>query len=77
MVSVTELPAATLSEVLLGAIVTEGGGPTVKMRVALLLVKPAARLVYTAEMVCDPTARAFDTAAGSVATPELFTAAAG
>jgi hypothetical protein len=34
MVSVTELPAATLSEVLLGAMVTDGGGPTVKIRVA-------------------------------------------
>jgi hypothetical protein len=57
--------------------VTDGGGPTVKIRVALLLVEPAELLVYAAAMVWDPRARGFDTVAGNVATPELLTVTAG
>jgi hypothetical protein len=52
IVSVTELPAVTLSEVVLGATVTVGGTwLTEKIRVALLLVKPRELLVYSAAMV--------------------------
>jgi hypothetical protein len=77
-VSVTEAPGTTLREVALGAMVIVGGTwLTEKIRVALLLPKPRELLVYAAAMVCDPTASAFDTAAGSVATPELLTVIAG
>jgi hypothetical protein len=46
IVSVTEEPGATLSDVVLGATTTVGGtGFTEKMRVALLSVKPSELLV--------------------------------
>jgi hypothetical protein len=78
IVSVTEAPGATLREVVLGATVIVGGTwVTEKIRVALLLLKPREMLVYAAAMVCEPTASAFATAAGSVATPEALTVIAG
>jgi hypothetical protein len=52
IVSVTEEPGATLSDVVLGATSTVGGtGLTEKIRVALLLLKPRELLVYTAAIV--------------------------
>jgi hypothetical protein len=78
IVSVTELPGVTLSEVVLGSTVIVGGAwLTEKIRVALLFVKPRELLVYTAAMVWDPTTSAFDTATGNAATPELLTVTAG